>query len=1394
MANSSRTAGVSDSVFFETTVYAKSNRHRAVYIPYLIESNGTNNLTAPYDDMLLYNSARWCSNSAGNIYFGVLRSWATANKNSSTIRDWDLRHADINVTYIESSNITYGELVSSWADVVFISNASKAPWEFNSYEVAAIKQYVQDGHGIIATFGTLASAGVPNNAGLSQLFDINATQSADWRTPFYDVRVGNRNHPVSAGLPNDWFIPGSFTLGAARGIKPAQNASKPIALEGFPEDTHVIAYDSYRAAHDIAIENIQVPEWLKLGEKLTAKATLRNLGTSGESNIVVSLKVNGTLETSTLIPAFASGAQKQLSFDYTPKGTAKYLIELEAAKVPLEPDNYTWNNRLSQNLVVLVQAGRISAMVLRSPAVVENYKSLWYWNDLSAHWYRYANLSRAYSVEINTTFLAGAISKGRLNSSAADVLIAPFADPNYDGNSSFEYSDAEISAIKGYIRDGRGIVGTFSTLADWGNNNVKLAPLFGLDGSVPGAVPASQNFNGTFNITSWKGEELFRSLASIHISGMKHTIYGLAPDAANPPYISLNSTDGKALISAYRNLTLNYSGVYFSYPVDVLSYGGLHNCPGDRQLFYDAIVWSKLESRENVIPSVDLLQPSGGEKLRGGDKFIIKWSASDLNIADDPINISYSLNSGSPPWTNIAIRIPNSGSYQWSVPLLDSQSVRIRVSAYDNNSQTGYSLSATDFSIDSTAPAASILSPGAGNVWGAGLHNIAWTASDNFPLPMKSINLSYTLDNGVTWKSIVSGADNTPPYGWNIPSSTMSSKSCMVNLTVTDVTGLKKTVHSGLFTIDTVPPVASAKVSPSNRVSPLVRVTFDASGSTDNLGNLNYTWSFDENGTTVNLYEKFANYTFTNFGTYLVVLTVNDGANADTDSKLMNVTDTAPPRADAGRDATINQGTDYHFDGSNSSDDVKWGLQFVWTFTDIIPVTLHGMYPSYRFDNDGVFSVSLAVTDIAKNTDSDTVIIKVIDTSSPRVMSVYPPDGMKGVDVHSKIQIKFSKPMSSGSFTQAAFQLEPKVPFNWTAEWDSDGTNVAISFVEAGNSSSNVTLQDATPFKATVSSAVSDTSGNHIAAYSWQFETGDITPPRIMHTPVTSATEDASLAISAEVTDNVLVASVRLHYRTEKTGWKVLLMTTPSGKPVYVYEATIHSAKEGHINYYIDANDTSGNIARSPESGYHVIKVSPQVPLWVYLLTAVLLVAVSGIIVVVATRRRKHEHRVKSVPVHHDDIVPIYVESARNRPFVIVETEEEEPEVIKPREEITPDSPPPPPPPPSRTIFEPELEETIKKWAKKRPKIDVVEVEDRKMSRAADARWNAEIQSQSTDVKEDKDRPVDEKGSAQSGGKGESSEAGQAQTASSGTEAGDKKSRDEPKEEKKSDGESGSSA
>jgi len=218
-------------------------------------------------------------------------------------------------------------------------------------------------------------------------------------------------------------------------------------------------------------------------------------------------------------------------------------------------------------------------------------------------------------------------------------------------------------------------------------------------------------------------------------------------------------------------------------------------------------------------------------------------------------------------------------------------------------------------------------------------------------------------------------------YDWD--NSTFQNRAgASLNLAVNYVTDVLHTLYSACHgTVnDTTPPVANA--GQSKEVAVGSAVTFDAGGSTDDIGITSYVWTFTD-GTAKTLTGVTANYTFTNLGTYIITLNVTDTAgNWDTDTVTITIKDFTKPTANAGPDQTVNEDTLVYFDGSNSTDNI--GItSYTWKFTDGILRTLTGMKQNYTFANPGIYVATLNVTDSAGNYNTGTVTITVKDATAP---------------------------------------------------------------------------------------------------------------------------------------------------------------------------------------------------------------------------------------------------------------------------------------------------------------------------------------------------------------------------------------------------------------------------
>lgn len=178
------------------------------------------------------------------------------------------------------------------------------------------------------------------------------------------------------------------------------------------------------------------------------------------------------------------------------------------------------------------------------------------------------------------------------------------------------------------------------------------------------------------------------------------------------------------------------------------------------------------------------------------------------------------------------------------------------------------------------------------------------------------------------------------------------------------------------FTVDNIPPVANA--GGDRQAIQNVITYLDGGNCSDNVGIVDYTWSFWDDSTYYEIHGAAVPFAFTELGDHNVTLSVTDGAgHVSSTNVTITVVPDPPPVANAGPDQLVLPGTVY-FDASGSYDVGGGIVNWTWTFTyDGDVKTLWGPIPTFDFLIDGVYDVTLTVNDTAGQTSTDTVQITV---------------------------------------------------------------------------------------------------------------------------------------------------------------------------------------------------------------------------------------------------------------------------------------------------------------------------------------------------------------------------------------------------------------------------------
>ena len=185
-------------------------------------------------------------------------------------------------------------------------------------------------------------------------------------------------------------------------------------------------------------------------------------------------------------------------------------------------------------------------------------------------------------------------------------------------------------------------------------------------------------------------------------------------------------------------------------------------------------------------------------------------------------------------------------------------------------------------------------------------------------------------------------------------------------------------VHVSQSSSDTENP--STNYMPDQNIPVGSTVTFDGSSATDNIGIVNWTWSFDDIIPRL-LYGESEQYTFENAGNYWVKLIARDAAgNAAEGGTNVNVQpmgdDWSQPYADPGNGGIATVGETVNLDASNSRDDNGTIVAYTWYISHNATLyTLSGMTAHFTPSEWGPYEVTLAVRDNSGNAGSNRMTI-----------------------------------------------------------------------------------------------------------------------------------------------------------------------------------------------------------------------------------------------------------------------------------------------------------------------------------------------------------------------------------------------------------------------------------
>ncbi|MDX2359670.1 MAG: T9SS type A sorting domain-containing protein, partial [Crocinitomicaceae bacterium] len=175
-------------------------------------------------------------------------------------------------------------------------------------------------------------------------------------------------------------------------------------------------------------------------------------------------------------------------------------------------------------------------------------------------------------------------------------------------------------------------------------------------------------------------------------------------------------------------------------------------------------------------PLILVDSPNGGETFYQGESHIIEWRTTEFNVNNVQIEFSRDLGT---TWELIAANYPNSGTYNWTVPVNITEAYpncKVRVSKFDD-----LSVFDENDALFEIRPGIILESPNTNlsNWNGCTQSSITWYAGSS-----SNYTIELSTDNGSTWSTIESSYTDGAffvNYPWDVPNA--NSTECQVRVT-----------------------------------------------------------------------------------------------------------------------------------------------------------------------------------------------------------------------------------------------------------------------------------------------------------------------------------------------------------------------------------------------------------------------------------------------------------------------------------------------------------------------------------------------------------------------------------------------------------------------------------
>lgn len=381
------------------------------------------------------------------------------------------------------------------------------------------------------------------------------------------------------------------------------------------------------AEHEVSINKADIKNYLIVGQDNNISLSVKNYGRRTEE-FNITLFVNG-IETAKKELQLMPNEIKEVDFVFAPSNEGQYNIK---ASIPeIAGEIFSENNEISKDVNATIITGRIKAVVVDSWG---NHKLQYtIFDELNNNWLNYGK----YLVEIDYNSLKKEdITYEDIKATNADVLIISDAWANGNYGMYLNFKDSEIAAIKKYVEEGHGLIGTGGTLSELVPNNIKLAELFGLNANIGLWNTRDADFYDSINLLA-RDDILTNKIPDTYSVGGHSVLYLSLNSSKDAVMVAQGKDINDLFVSAYK--PSNGASVYFTHMPEKIYDAEIN----DKQFFYNSIVWTKLNTG-SIAKDISVSNMNAIDKVMFNEQVNASVLVKNKGDANENVELKFKVN------------------------------------------------------------------------------------------------------------------------------------------------------------------------------------------------------------------------------------------------------------------------------------------------------------------------------------------------------------------------------------------------------------------------------------------------------------------------------------------------------------------------------------------------------------------------------------------------------------------------------------------------------------------------------------------------------------------------------------------------------------------------------